>query len=83
MVLDPWGDVVAEGDDSGRIDLARLSEVRTRFPFLADDRKFDRREAVIPTAEEQQKNRNEAADMFSRRNSQPVGDFTSFAESRC
>jgi omega-amidase len=69
MVLDPWGDVLAEGEDSegvviGRIDLARLGEVRKRFPFLADDRKFDRRKTVIPTAEDKQKNRNEAAGMF-------------------
>ncbi len=46
MIVDPWGDVVVEGDDSegvvvGRIDRARLSEIRSHFPFLSDGRPFD------------------------------------------
>ena len=46
MIVDPWGDVVVEGDESegvvvGRIDRTRLSDIRSRFPFLTDDRSFD------------------------------------------
>jgi predicted amidohydrolase len=42
-IIDPLGDVVADGDDTeciliGDVDATRVDEVRSRFPFLADRR---------------------------------------------
>jgi predicted amidohydrolase len=43
VILDPLGEVMAAGDDSecilvAEVDPARVDEIRTRFPFLADRR---------------------------------------------
>lgn len=43
MVVDPWGEVVVEGDGEENvlvapIDIARVSEIRTNYPFLSDRR---------------------------------------------
>lgn len=43
MVIDPWGEILAEGGNDedvviAKIDLARVAETRSRYPFLADRR---------------------------------------------
>ncbi len=43
MVIDPWGEIVVEGDESesllmADVDLSRVEETRRRFPFFADRR---------------------------------------------
>lgn len=43
MVIDPWGEVLVEGDEReavlvAEIDTARADEIRRRFPFFADRR---------------------------------------------
>lgn len=53
MIVDPWGEIVVEGNEAegvviGRIDRERVAEVRTRYPFLADRRTF---EAAVRTDE--------------------------------
>lgn len=46
MVVDPWGEILAEGDDgeglvTAEVDLGRVREVRAEFPVL-EHRRFDR-----------------------------------------
>jgi predicted amidohydrolase len=52
LVIDPWGEVIAEGGESpavvpGELDLARVEAVRSLLPSLAHDRPFALPEAPV------------------------------------
>ena len=43
MIINPWGEVLAEGDEaetivSSELDLAEVDRIRTQFPVLSDRR---------------------------------------------
>ncbi len=45
LIVDPWGEVIADGGDepgvvAGRIDLDRVTETRARIPSLTHDREY-------------------------------------------
>ena len=45
LIVDPWGEVLADGGDevgvvTARVDLARVAEARAKVPSLASDREF-------------------------------------------
>ena len=51
LIVDPWGEVLADGGEgvgiaAARIDVARIAEVRRMVPSLQHDRRFTRPELV-------------------------------------